>query len=90
MSRVMKSWKALMVLSYETRTIKSMLMRIRQGIFQCDSLSPLLFCIAYSPLSVELRRTGYVYWMTTGCVDTAKRQLVSHLLYIDDLVWQKS
>ena len=55
-------------------------------------LSPLLFCMALNPLSVELRRTDYDYWMSTGRGKTAKRQLVSHLLHVDDLtaVRQKS
>ena len=41
--------------------------------------------MALNPVSVELHRTGYGYWMSTGRGETAKRQLVSHLLYIDDL-----
>ena len=61
------------------------LMQIRRGIFQGDSLSPLLFCMALNPLSKELNRTGYGYHMTTGHGETAKRQPISHLLYMDDL-----
>ena len=61
------------------------LLRIRRGILQDDSLSYLLFCMALNPLSVELGRTGYAYWMSTGCGETAKHQLVSHLPYMDDL-----
>ncbi len=36
-------------------------------------------------LSKELNRTGYGYWMTTGHGETAQRQLISHLLYMDNL-----
>ena len=36
-------------------------------------------------LSAELHRTGHSYWMSTGRGETAKRQLVSHLLYMNDL-----
>ena len=61
LSRVMKSWKTSMVLSNGNGAIKTRLMRIKRGIFQGDSLSPLLFCMALNPLSVELRRTGYGY-----------------------------
>ena len=32
-----------------------------------------------------MNRTGYGYRMTTGHGETAKRQLISHLLYMDDL-----
>ena len=41
--------------------------------------------MALNPLRVELRRTGYSYWMSTGRSKTAKLQLVSHLLYMDHL-----
>ena len=57
----------------------------QEGYFQGDSLSPLLFCMALNRLSKELSRTGYGYRMTTGHGETAKRQLISHLLYMDDL-----
>ena len=41
--------------------------------------------MAPNPLSKKLNRTGYGYQMTTGHSKTAKRQLNSHLLYMDDL-----
>ena len=85
LSRVMKSWRTSMVLSCGNSTIKTRLMQIRRGIFQGDSFSPLLFCMALNPLSKELNRTGYGYRMTTGHGETAKRQLISHLLYMNDL-----
>ena len=55
-----------MIRSCGNGTIKTRLRQIRRGIFQGDSLSPLLFCMALNPLSKELNRTGYGYWMTTG------------------------
>ena len=61
------------------------LMQIRRGIFQGDSLPPLLFCMALNPLSNELNRTSYGYRMRTWHGEIAKRQLISHLLYMDDL-----
>ena len=85
LSCVMKSWRTSMVLSCGTSTIKTRLMQIRRGIFQDDSLSPLLFSMALNPLSKELNRTSYGYRMTTGHGKTAKHQLISHLLYMDDL-----
>ena len=41
--------------------------------------------MALNPLSKELNRTSYGYRITTGHGETAKRQLISHLLYMDDL-----
>ena len=74
-----------MVLSHGQGTVKTMIVQIRRGIFRGDSLSPLLFCMALNPLSTELNRTGCGYRMSTGNGRTAKRQLISHLLYMDDL-----
>ena len=74
-----------MVLCCGNSTIKTRLMQIRRGIFQGDSLSPLLFCMAPNPQSKELNKTGYGYRMTTGHGETFKRLLINHLLYMDDL-----
>ena len=40
--------------------------------------------MALNPLSVELQRTRY-YWMSIGRGEMAKHQLVSHLLYMNNL-----
>ena len=46
-----------MVLSQGKGTVKARITQIRQGIFQCDSLSSLLFCMALDPEYL----TGYGY-----------------------------
>ena len=48
------------------------------GIFQGDSLSPLLFFLAVNPISEILQSTPYGYKLRSGTV-------VQHLLYMDDL-----
>ena len=50
---------------------------IRCGIFQGDTLSPLLFCLALNPLSMLLHPMS-------GYQATADRQ-INHMLYMDDL-----
>ena len=50
---------------------------IRSGIFQGDFLSPLLFCLALTPLSSMLNESTYGYH-TQG-------HKITHLLYMDDL-----
>ena len=50
---------------------------IKRGIFQGDSLSPLLFCISLIPLSLELNSLGYGYKIRT--------ERITHLFYMDDL-----
>ena len=53
--------------------------RIRRGIFQGDSLSPLLFVLTLIPLSMVLRKVkaGYNLGKENGTIN--------HLLYMDDL-----
>ena len=52
---------------------------IRRGIFQGDSLSPLLFVLSLIPLTVVLRKTkaGYDLGGESG--------VINHLLFMDDL-----
>ena len=50
---------------------------IKSGIFQGDSLSPILFYISFIPLSLELNSSGYGYKIGT--------ERITHLSYMDDL-----
>jgi hypothetical protein len=52
---------------------------IQCGIFQGDSLSPLLFCICLIPLTEQLNR------LNTGYEEHTTNTKISHLLYMDDL-----
>ena len=59
--------------------MQSQPIQIRRGIFQGDSLSPLLFCIALIPLTNELNRADCGYQVR------GTERKISHLLYMDDL-----
>jgi len=59
--------------------MQSQPIQIRRGIFQGDSLSPLLFFIALIPLKNELNRADCGYQ-----VHGTDRK-ISHLLYMEDL-----
>jgi len=59
--------------------MQSQPIQIRRGIFQGDSLSPLIFCIALIPLTNELNRADCGYQ-----VHGTERK-ISRLLYMDDL-----
>jgi hypothetical protein len=59
--------------------LQSRLMKINNGIFQGDSLSPLLFCIALIPITKQLNRSNCGYQIH------GTERKISHLLYVDDL-----
>ena len=52
---------------------------INRGIFQGDSLSPLLFVLVMTPLTFILRKTKVGYKMSN------ESQKINHLLFMDDL-----
>ena len=56
---------------------KSKSIKINSDIFQGDPLSPLYFCLSLTPLSKELKLTGYGY--------DIRKSSVNHLFYMDDL-----
>ena len=53
--------------------------KIKRGIFQGDSLSPLLFVMTMIPLTLKLRKTKIFYEVRT------KGKRINHLLFMDDL-----
>ena len=58
--------------------MKSKMLSINSGIFQGDSLSPSLFCMALAPLSSLLNGTGHGY-------DARFGTRIKHLFYTDGL-----
>jgi len=75
----MEKWNTRLILKTKQEVMQSQPIQIRRGIFQGDSLSPLIFCIALIPLTNELNRADCGYQ-----VHGAERK-ISHLLYMDDL-----
>ena len=71
----MKDWRTELTANGETLGE----VPIRRGIFQGDSLSPLLFIVAMIPLTMLLRRDPYGYALGTG------QKVINHLLFMDDL-----
>ena len=59
--KVMTYWKTRMCLHAKNKLTETEDIKIQRGIFQGDSLSPLLFCICLISLNEQLNRlnTGY-------------------------------
>ena len=53
--------------------------RIKRGIFQGDSLSPLLFVLSMIPIVILLKRENIGYKFGK------EQKMMNHLLYMDDL-----
>jgi len=64
LAHIMKKWKttSMKMLSTGRKRLEINEVRIKRGIFQGDTLSPLWFCLALNPLSRMLKneRDGYV------------------------------
>ena len=71
----MKSWRVELVSGEENMGGVNK----RRGVFQGDSLSPLLFVVCLLPLTHILRDAA------PGCHFASNRQKINHLLFMDDL-----
>jgi len=86
LGKQMKKWKTNICLKYSTGEITLQNIEINRGIFQGDSLSPLLFCLALDPLSklIKNENIGYNLGKTRNRTEEEPEK-VSHLLFMDDL-----
>jgi hypothetical protein len=75
----MSHWRTRIHVHTENKLIETEEIEIQCGIFQRDSLSPLLFCICLIPLTEQLNR------LNTGCEEHKTKTKISHLLYVDNL-----
>ena len=67
-----------MTLVHKEGVLKTGPISIKRGIFQVNSLSPLLFTMSLNPLSIELNRTKYGYQLDS-------QPKINHQFYVDDL-----
>jgi hypothetical protein len=75
----MEKWSTKLQLKTSQELMQSRIIKINRGIFQGDSMSPLIFCLALIPLTHEINRSkcGYQVYGT--------ERKIYHLLYVDDL-----
>ena len=84
-STQMTTWKTDMTLRHNKGEITLPDVKIKRGIYQGDSLSPLIFCMTLDPLSklIKDQDIGYNTSKTRG--PDAVRKIISHLLFMDDI-----
>ena len=80
----MRKWKTTITLNHSEGQIVVPGIKIQRGIFQGDSLSPLLFCLAIDPLSKILKEHDIGYDLSKGREKKDKKRM-NHLLFMDDL-----
>ena len=76
-SHSMRMWKTTLVLNTVENTLNAGDININSGIFQGDSLSPILFCVTLIPLSKLHNNAGYGYKIYNNTIN--------HLFYTDGL-----
>jgi hypothetical protein len=74
----LEKWSTRLQLKTNQELLQSRLIKVNRGIFQGDSLSPLLFCIALIPITHELNTSNCGYQIH------GTERKISHLLYMDD------
>ena len=72
-----KLWNTSLFLNHTKGSMKSDKININCGIFQGNSLSPLLFCLSLITLANELNNTKYGYEIY--------EKAINHLFYMDEL-----
>ena len=77
MKTIITQWRTNIHLRTTNEPISTDTISFKRGIFQGDSLSPLLFCLALTPITNLLKRNDVRYKI--------KKTKIHSLLYIDDL-----
>ena len=84
-NKLIDTWKV----RYEAKdprgkVLRSNYLKVKSGVLQGDSFSPLLFCIAMAPISHAINQTKCGYTTASGKFDNMQLTL-SHIFYMDDL-----
>ena len=79
--RCMAQWQTRMLVTSKDQSVTTEPIVIARGIFQGDSLSPLLFCLALTPISRELERMNCGYEIKFDDLT----YMIAQLLFMDDI-----
>ena len=78
----MQKWTMNIKLKHTEGEIQLPEVKVKRGIFQGDSLSPLLFCLAIDPLSKLIKKESIGYSLGKSMKKSDKmKDLISHLLF---------
>lgn len=80
LEHLMQTWRTNLIVKTTEGEYKTAEIKIKRGIFQGDTLSPLWFCLALNPLSQMLNNNKYGY-----ILNKVRSVRISHSLYMDDL-----
>ena len=75
---LMRKWSTVFMLRHAGGMLRTTEVQYKRGIFQGDTLSPLLFCLCVTPISYGLRTTS-------GYTARFLKEPVTHLMFVDDL-----
>ena len=79
---IMPSWNTSLILNHNQWTINVPNVKTKRGIYQGDSLSPLIFIMTIDPLSKLLNKSNTEYNFKNRYEHP---NVINHLLYMDDL-----
>jgi len=81
-TKSMANWRVIMSVKAHGKIMaQTDSIQIRRGIFQGDTLSPLLFCLGLNPISFELNVSTLGYRLSQGPITAT----VNHSWYMDDV-----
>lgn len=86
--RLMKRWEVRYETKARGRVKRSMPLKVKCGVLQGDTLSPMMFCLAIAPISYDLERRFQGYRMRsakTRMIEEGSYGKVTHMFYMDDL-----